>query len=488
MPRLILEPSGEPVEVGDGDCRDALFARGVEFPCGGGGTCGRCRVRVLAGDADVDPADRTLLDADELADGWRLGCRLRPHGDCRVAVEGWTAPILTDERGFDFEPRTGTGIAVDVGTTTLVAQAVNLARGAVCGVRSALNPQAVHGADLVTRLAHQADDPGADLASPIRATIGTMVAELASGGSLTEVVLVGNTAMHHCFAGLPVAGLARYPFAPVEPGALTWNAREFGWACDAPVTFLANCGGFVGSDILAGILACGLDRGGPALLVDLGTNGEIALAHDGRIAVTSTAAGPAFEGARIGCGMRAAAGAIDRVRVDGGSLECRVIGGGRARGICGSGLVDAARAAVALGWLAEGGRIERNDGRIPLRDGLALDQADVRELQLAKGAIVAGVRMLLASADLGADDLDRIHVAGAFGNYVDCAAAAAIGLLPFNPARARPAGNTALLGAKLALFDRARFDAVLPRIDHRDLKSEPDFADAYVDGMAFPAG
>lgn len=493
--RVELQPLGVSLEVPRGlPLREALFARGVEFPCGGRGICRGCRVRVLRGEVPPSPENSAGLRPAEVAEGWRLACRLRAEGPLVLEVAQWELAVLSDDAAFDFAPGTGHGIAVDCGTTTLVAQLVDLATGRVLAVQSALNPQARHGADIMSRIQFAAAGDGLrTLSTLIRLEIGRLAAELlkAPGGGdeiLRRVVVVGNTAMHHLFGGIDVAPLAAVPFQPVRGGPLSFRSRDLGWDLpgDPPVRFLPCLGGFVGSDILAGILATGLHESRElAALADLGTNGEVVLGNRERMWVASTAAGPAFEGARISMGMRAATGAISEVAVEGGALRCTVLGGGAPRGICGSGLVDAAAAGLELGKIDPSGRLE--GGEMVLAPPVRITQADVRELQLAKGAIAAGFRILLERAGAGVADVKRLHLAGAFGNYVNRASARRIGLLEFPLEVIRPSGNTALRGAKMALFsDDDGREALRSRIEHIPLAEHPAFLDHYGNAMAFP--
>jgi len=262
---------------------------------------------------------------------------------------------------------------------------------------------------------------------------------------------------------------------------------------DSAVRFLPCLGGFVGSDILAGILATRLHESGPLVgLVDLGTNGEIVIGNRERLLCASTAAGPAFEGARISMGMRAATGAISAVSIEGGALRCHVLGNVAPRGICGSGLVDAVAAGLDLGSIQPSGRLGNGtNGPLMLCPPVTLTQNDIRELQLAKGAIAAGIRLLLARWGAEAKDLTRLYLAGAFGNYISRASARRIGLLDFPIEMVKPAGNTALLGAKLALFNAdeaaCAYTSVRNRIQHVSLNAEPRFQEVFVEEMTFPA-
>jgi len=256
------------------------------------------------------------------------------------------------------------------------------------------------------------------------------------------------------------------------------------------VRFLPCLGGFVGSDILAGVLATRLHESEAlAGLVDLGTNGEIVVGNRERLLCASTAAGPAFEGARISMGMRAATGAISEVSACGGEFECRVLGRVAPRGICGSGLVDAVAVGLDLGRIQSTGRLSQGSS-FCLAPPVLITQGDVRELQLAKGAIAAGLRLLLQQWGARAEDLTRIYLAGAFGNYINRASARRIGLLDFPRETVHPAGNTALLGAKLALFSLPEHDSAYTelrrRIQHVSLNDHPRFQDVYVEEMVFP--
>ena len=283
--------------------------------------------------------------------------------------------------------------------------------------------------------------------------------------------------MHHLYCGIDVAPLAHYPFETVADGLVE---------IDAVTRFLPCLGGFVGSDLLAGILATRMhEHEELAVLLDLGTNGEIVVGNADRLAVRSSAAGPAFEGGRISMGMRAATGAISEVIVDQGVMRCRVLGGGPARGICGSGLVDAAAAALDLGLVHPNGRIAGGAKRVPLEGVVELTQADIRELQLAKGATAAGLDILLRRWGTPRGRWCGCTSAGAFGNYLNRTSAARIGLLDFPDEIVQPAGNTALLGAKLALFGDDRFDELRGRVEHVALGADPEFQDIYVDQMVF---
>jgi uncharacterized 2Fe-2S/4Fe-4S cluster protein (DUF4445 family) len=500
MPDLVrvrLQPLGTILEVERGAAlQDVLFPYGVEFPCGGRGKCRGCRIRLLEGELPYAADEAEILTPEEKAGGWRIACRLRAGGDLTIEIAQWEAVILADYSSFSFTPSEGLGVAVDVGTTTLAAQLLDLATGHVLAVRTALNPQAKYGSDVMSRIQYALEGGRDRLRQLIRKRVGTMVTELLTAARREEapvrdIVLVGNTVMHHLFAGLDVTPLSHYPFEPAEGGLVEPDVRELRWRVRGRprVRFLPCLGSFVGSDILAGLLATGLHRGEEvAGLLDLGTNGEIVLGNRERMLCTSCAAGPAFEGGRISMGMRAATGAIAEVHPENGSgsqVRCHVLGGIEPRGICGSGLVDAVAAGLELGLIRPNGRLD--DAPWVLLPPVGLTQRDIRELQLAKGAVAAGIRILLRHLGLEPGQVTRVYLAGAFGNAVSSASARRIGLIDFSETIVQPAGNTALLGAKMALFSgEAGFEEIRSRMRHISLASDPDFQDIYAEEMLFP--
>jgi uncharacterized 2Fe-2S/4Fe-4S cluster protein (DUF4445 family) len=504
--RIELLPLGQVLEVARGTpLQDVLFAHGVEFPCGGRGRCKGCRIKVIVGSMPITGEDRQKLTPAELSDGWRLACRGRAETALRVELAQWEAAILTDDSAFAFTPRNGWGIAVDLGTTTIVAQVVDLQTGNVLAVRAALNAQARHGADIMSRVEFAVAGQGQSvLEKLVREQIGQLAKELIEAAAAAEtgdptprevksVVVVGNTVMHHLFCGISLEPLSYYPFEPVSPGLQVFPAAALGWelAGNPTVHFLPCLGSFVGSDILGGLLATRLHEGDQlSALIDLGTNGEIVVGNRERMLCASTAAGPAFEGARISMGMRAATGAISEVHAQDGKLQCHVLGNVEPRGICGSGLVDAVAASLDLGWIRATGRLADGESLL-LSAPVSINQWDVRELQLAKGAIAAGLRILLQQWGATTDDLAQIYLAGAFGNYINQASARRIGLLQFPPDMVKASGNTALLGAKLALFSlhehHGAYPEILNKIQHVSLNTAEGFQDTFVEEMGFPA-
>jgi uncharacterized 2Fe-2S/4Fe-4S cluster protein (DUF4445 family) len=499
--RLELRPLGRSVEVERGALlRDVLYAYGVEFPCGGRGRCKRCRIRLLEGALPIGEEEAAILGGPERAEGWRLACRCRAEAPVTLLVEQFRAPILVDHSRFDFEPRPGCGVAVDLGTTTLAAQLLDLESGRVLAVQTALNPQAAYGSDIMSRTQFALEEKGREkLTGLVRAALGDLVrGTMASAGRertpLESVVVVGNTVMHHLFCGLDVAALATVPFESDTGGLQEFRAEELGWTLrgNPRVRFLPCLGGFVGSDVLAGLVATRMHEIDElTALVDLGTNGEIVLGNAQRMLCASTAAGPAFEAGGIQMGMQATTGAIHQVTAVDGGVECRVLGSGAARGVCGSGLVDAVAAGLDLGWVEPSGRLEDGRGILHLTGSVHLTQSDIRQLQLAKGAIAAGLRILLARWGAAPGAAPSVNLAGAFGNYVNRESGRRIGLIDLPDERVESAGNTALLGAKLALFGAEREAHELAdlraRIEHVPLAADPSFQEIFVEETRFPA-
>jgi uncharacterized 2Fe-2S/4Fe-4S cluster protein (DUF4445 family) len=330
----------------------------------------------------------------------------------------------------------------------------------------------------------------------IRRQIGGMIEALQAdaAGQANEVkmvTIVGNTVMHHLFCGVNIAPLAHHPFIPADDGLKEFRAGQLGWnlPAEAQIFFLPCLGGFVGSDLLAGILATHLYRSDAlAALIDLGTNGEIILGNRERLLCASTAAGPAFEGAKISMGMRAATGAISAIAIEGGALKCQVLGHAAPRGICGSGLVDAVAAGLELQRIQPTGRLATG-AAMEICPPVTVTQGDIRELQLAKGAIAAGMRILLHEWGVDQKAVAKVFLAGAFGNYINRASAQRIGLLHFPLEKVAPAGNTALLGAKLALFDPEKTAAGYADIRrltrHVSLNESEHFQEIYAEEMQF---
>ena len=572
----------------------------VESTCGGRGTCGKCKVKVIEGVSEPTSEEHRHLTDDEIDAGWRLSCRTGVVSDavCEVPRMMTTPKAATmgvgrfvllepnvqkllleldepsledhrshlrrlrealDEEGLDIVHGPGLlariaaaleagttvtatvvgdvlvdvepgdtrdrmfGVAVDVGTTTVVATLIDLANGSAVAVESTINRQAPFGADVIARMGHAmtGEDAVDDLRDAALATVNGLVesACVAAGVArehVYEMVLVGNATMLHLLLGVDPRSIALSPFVAtfLEPQDL--RAGEIGVEIhpDGRVSMFPSVGAYVGADIVGDIVATGLAREDHVrLLVDVGTNGEIACGSAERVVSTAAPAGPAFEGGQILHGMRATEGAIEGVVLANGEVELQVIGGPGVtpRGICGSGLIDIVAQLRLAGLLQSNGVLMSRDDavlaghplaeRIVDRDGVRafeltgdvlLTQLDVREFQSAKGAIATGIEVAMDALGATFEDLDEVMLAGSFGSYIHPESARVVGLVPPVPtASIRAVGNAASEGAKMALMSfREReiaFEQLPAFVEYVELSGAADFNDRFIRNLAFPA-
>lgn len=608
---VTFQPQGRKVSVLRGTTLLEAAARAgfvLDTPCGGNGTCGKCRVQVGAGRTAPCAADRRIFAEPEIQDGWRLACQTSIGADTLVTLpEGsllagthqilagtsttdatpelrpgirkcyvdLSAPnleddapdllrlergigpfkadlpllrrtaatlrqqdfrgtaVLADRRLLDFEPGDTRAqchaVAFDIGTTTLVGQLLSLGDGRELGVVSRLNPQVSFGDDVLSRIRHGGSCPECleEMRLALTRELAGMIDELCANAGISrstiyETAFAGNTTMEHILCGINPAQLGVIPFVPVHARGLLFPAREIGIPIHhgALAYVFPIIGGFVGGDTVAGLVATALDQvESPALMVDIGTNGEIVLAHDGRLYAASTAAGPAFEGARIACGMRGTRGAIEKV-VFNGNVRIEVIGNAQPAGLCGSGLIDLVAALLTHGLVTPEGRLRPRD---ELPSGLSpaiaervetdaagemrflvaattpgrtappvvLTQRDIREVQLGSGAIRAGILLLLRQAGLDASALRSVLIAGGFGHFIRRSSAERIGLLPagIDHRRVRSVGNVSLAGARIALLSteaRRHGEKLARKVEHVDLSAAEGFHETFADAMLFP--
>ena len=414
-----------------------------------------------------------------------------------VALGPWSSPQL--------------GLAVDLGTTKIAGYLMDLDSGQTLASRGLMNPQIAYGEDVISRMLRTNGKPAeaSRLQELAVEALNQLAADLcaevdAKPEGIVEATVVGNTAMHHLFLRLPVEQLALSPYLPAVKEALDVKARDVGLriAPGAYVHLLPNIAGFVGADHVAMLLATeAYQAEGVVLAVDIGTNTEICLASAGEMTSVSCASGPAFEGAHIKHGMRAARGAIERLRLVDSWVEYQTIDGAPPVGICGSGILDGLAQLYLAGVVGSNGRMAVNHPRVRDRDGkrefilvseeerqggpaISITQHDVRELQLAKGAVRTGIQLLLEARELSDQDIEQVIIAGAFGSYIDVASAVTIGMLPPLPLdRFRQVGNAAGMGAKLALVScskRADAQTIADRVGYLELASIPSFMHTFV--------
>lgn len=488
--QIFLQPLGKKISVNRGTpLIDVLHEYGVEFPCGGKGSCGRCRIKVLEGDLEADAFQWQKLENLGLGKEWRLACFCQVDSDVTIEVSQFEDIILADNSTFSFEPQEGFGIAIDVGTTTLVVQLLDLNTGYVLDAVTAVNPQVKFGADLISRIQSCLDGKQEEMQRLIRRKTGQMIRSVLKKHpvDVSKVVMVGNTAMHHIFSGLDVHPLSYYPFESPDLGGQEFSSVLLGWDLPekATICFYPSVGSFVGSDILAGIAATKMfEHEKYTALIDLGTNGEIVLGNREKIICASTAAGPAFEGAKISQGMRAVTGAISSLTIKNGQFSCHVIGNVEAKGICGSGLIDAMAVLLLKEKIGPFGEINSGDEKVELASGVFLTQQDIREFQLAKAAIAAGLQILLNRFGITFNEVDNVFVAGGFGSFLNLQNVIQTGLIETSEDKMVKMGNTALIGAKMFLFEEGQFiQNILGRVTHINLEADPAFQDIYVEKL-----
>ncbi|MCK4294318.1 MAG: DUF4445 domain-containing protein [Planctomycetes bacterium] len=525
---ITFEPDGKQISIHSGaTLLEAAGQAGIilNSVCGGTGICKKCIVA-------LEPDDR-LVQACQYRVESDLTVTIPPESrffEQRILQHGVDAQI--DVRPTVYKKYQGgdaakkvVGLAVDIGTTTVVAKLLDMADCREIATAAALNPQSRFGDDVISRITFaQSDEKLAELHETIINCINQLIAQLCSeAGAETsdiyEMCVVGNTTMNHIFLKLPIAQLGQAPYKASSLDAHDVRPEELGLKINPAgnVHTLENVAGFVGSDTTAVALAVDIASAEQmTLVVDIGTNGEVVLGTIDKLYAASCAAGPAFEGARITCGSRAAQGAIEAIVRNEDDIDIDVIGDCPARTICGSGLIDAVAVLLESGIIDATGRfIDREklkptllppvDARLIENDGqpafilarpreqgakqVILTQKDIRETQLAKGAIRTGIKLLQKKLGVEDADIARVYLAGAFGNYISPANAAKIGLLPgLSLDRVRSVGNAAVAGAQMALISQQCRDAageVARRIEYVEIAHEPDFQDVFADCMLF---
>lgn len=575
MAEITIRQTGETCSCESGETLlHVLLDAGVfvDNPCNGTGVCGKCKVRVF-GDKDVvseiGETERRMLKKEELEDGIRLSCMTEVFGDIEVETlqkvrkhRVLTGGLMPEFERDSFED--GYGVAVDIGTTTVVMALVDLRTGEEIANASSINAQKHFGLDVLTRITYEYENGEAGIAALQRAIVDSMnemldemcrgVEETADGTScrenIREIVVAANCTMTHMLLGVDARSIGRSPYAPVFKEAQSRLASEIGLraAEDTVVYCLPQVSSYIGADIVAGAYVCELEKqAGNVLFIDIGTNGEIVLASSGILLSCSCAAGPALEGMNISCGMRAADGAVEEIVMSESGVEIRTIGDAEPAGLCGSGILAAVRELIRNGFLKKTGafvavdslaeddwrrgilRLEQgtddsgtarvkkreaviwtNVGTLP--DGpcgdadnqvddeekqvdacglpeILVTQDDVRQVQLAKGAILSGFTALLKRAGITMEQLDRVLIAGQFGAHLPAESLVGVGILPPEVKdKITYVGNSSKTGAYMALMSkqaRAEMEQLAEKIGYFELAETKDYERVFAECMRF---
>ena len=467
-----------------------------DMPCGGQGTCKKCRVKVSGSLSELTDIEKKSLTADEISSGIRLACQTYVTGDAVIDYnsnesnfQGITFGNLPD---FELKPvlSHGKGAAVDIGTTTVALYIYDFEKKSVIAKYSEANEQRKYGADIISRIEYSNNNGFEKLTETIRNQIDGMIKKYCD--NIAYTVITGNTTMLHFYCGLDPKGIAVSPFIPQSLFGNSESGKYFPHCISS----------YVGADITCAVLASGMTKSNlNSLLIDIGTNGEMALWHNDRIYCCSTAAGPAFEGAGISSGMPGCDGAIDKVFIKDGKIAYTVIGNKSPEGICGSGIIDATAVMIENGIIDETGVIceedhaftdcigEDDDGlTVKIGDsGISLTQKDIRQIQLAKSAICAGIYTLMS--ECGLTDIDVLYLAGGFGSFINKESAGTIGLFPKSfTDKVKVIGNGAGMGALMHLMNKD-----VPKEEQKlvenaavcELSTNPVFMDKYIECMMF---
>lgn len=464
---------------------DVLAVHGFEIarPCGGRGSCGKCSVILEGQVSEPNEAENRA--------GTRLSCQAVLLGDAKVilpevhALEQIAFSVSETLKGIPMPGKLGA--AVDIGTTTIALRLYDLQSGVCLGETGTGNPQVSVAADVMGRIGAAMDGKLEQMQRQVSSAIHMLMQTACRQANVSPedvdvLVAAGNTTMLYLFTGRNPEALSHAPF---EADCLfDEQAEVLGKAVYLPPCMNA----FVGADISCAVLDANQCGGGTSLLVDIGTNGEIALWKDGVLYVSSTAAGPAFEGAGISCGCGSVAGAIDKVWLEDGKIAAHTIGEGKAAGLCGSGLIDAVACFLENGMVDETGATDEDE--LPLRDGVVLLPKDIRAVQLAKAAIAAGIETLMETAGVTVEEIETLYIAGGFGSHLNVQSAARIGLIPAELAdRVKVLGNASLAGASMLLLDRDKIEeirGIKEKSRHVNLGGNPVFNEHYMDQMFFP--
>jgi uncharacterized 2Fe-2S/4Fe-4S cluster protein (DUF4445 family) len=526
---LTVLPEGRTLEAEEGEnLLDVLLKAGIQVhsACGNEGTCGKCLVRIEGEVSSITESEQSHISENDLALGVRHACQVQLRGGARVEIlhdlhnPGSSVELRESEdggNGFRLPHHAKLAAAVDIGTTTIKMELVSLSDGRTVARQSSLNPQRAFGHDVMSRI-HAAKDPADFLImvrmarESVRTMIERAAAKLhASLQNVSGIVVSGNTVMLHLFFGMDITGMGKYPYVPVTLEATSARASEIGLPNypDATVTRLPAISAYLGGDLVAGLLASGIcEEDKTSILIDIGTNSEIILAHSGGITATSCAAGPALEGMNIRCGMTAIPGAIESVRI-GDDVTFEVVPENtRPLGLCGSGVIELVAELLRAGIVDTKGKMAQGNGwksgqvreRIRDRGGamafhltedVFLTQKDVRQVQLAKGAILSGLAALLETSGVSVGEVERVYIAGEFGRRLKLENLLRLGILErFSNASYELIGNSSLRGARMIALDPSLLEKareLAKRVNAFPLSSFETYESLFIKSLEFPS-
>lgn len=491
--KITILPLNKTIFVEQGETLlNALAQNGyiLSAPCGGQGVCGKCKVQIISNGEQIENGVLQTVCA------------------CKTRIETDMAVFLSKQEGKGLDlfqqiaiegEQDGWGIALDIGTTTLAACLVDLRSGQTLEKISCLNPQAVFGADVLSRIKACQDGKLPLLQKAILNKTESIIKELSMGRPIQELVVSANTTMLHLFLGVNPESIGVAPFSPVFTETQYCFGKQLGLSA-TKVRLLPSVSGYIGSDITAGLIACSIDETASSVLfIDIGTNGEIVLNHQGKLYGASTAAGPALEGACIECGLGGVEGAIDKVYMSNDELLFTTIGNVEAKGICGSGLIDLISILLKEDLIDENGtwndesdsRLfnKLKDEKLYLTDSVYISQKDIRQFQLAKAAIMAGIETILYESKVEIGNIETLYIAGGLGYYLNVENAVNVGLLPMSLlSKIKLVGNTSLQGAIMCMVKQEyqeKIENVSRRAKIIELSCSKYFRDAYIDNISF---
>lgn len=503
---------------------ESLLANNIKIDnfCNGKGTCGKCKIKVLKGELNpISLAEKSLLTDDEIKNGIRLACLTFPKSDLRIKTINNDLDFKILDYGeipdFEMKFEKGFGLALDIGTTSLAMYLVDLSNGEIIDKISSINSQVKYGLDVMTRISFEYENENGKnlLQEEITKSINNLIDELVNKNEIErsqikKLVIGANTTMLHMLVGVDAKSLGKFPYKAKFLNSLILDSKDLGLNISAKIQTIPNISAFVGSDVVAGIFLTDLKNQKNTLFIDIGTNGEIVLKTKDKLYATSTAAGPALEGMNISCGMRAESGAIDSVKIQDENINFSTIDNKKPRGICGSGLLSSVSQIIEKDFVNKRGRIvdpkklEKDDYRknfiredekrkriiiLDQKENIYISQKDIRQVQLAKGAILSGFLILLEKENIEIKDLNSVIIAGGFGSHLKKEDLTGVGILPKNiEKKIRYVGNSSLIGAYMALMNEniiKEMEDLSQNITYLDLATSKNYERKFAKAMQF---